>query len=471
MSFSFAGFTTQNYIGTVYRQPIQVAGKGGFAVKLSYNFLSYGAGAANSAIVVQSNLVGGAGGSYGQLLDRIRSIYIDNTGNPLPLYVKFPDTDFTVSAQPYSIGWYPVFTNGFEVLTGVFGFTNTNNQTSANIYVTNLSVAAFTDSSLQSTLEQNLASIVLASGSSIASIALVFGGQDYNSGNISITGGGGTGAVAHGMLDQWGRFTAIMLDQQGEGYTGLPTVAPSGGQTIPAVFNPSGTYNIGEKLVYNGTEWQYTGNPTAGLPIILNSAAWIPFDSYPPNAEVSYQGSIWGNASPNFSPSESTPAAAGLSLLGTVTPQAGSFWLNSGTAPGTAASFNTLLTAAATLITTSSIGVPALGDQAQNLIISITGAGVLQGNLWGTPYNSGFIYLTHLDVRALDSSPGTIFTIGNVDDYLPFEFNIQSTGPLLSLQKMNMKLDATVEWEINCSVWGGNGIFCSFGFAWTYSQQ
>lgn len=465
MSFSFSGFNVQNYIGAPYPQPIQMAGRNGYAVKLALDFLSYGASATNRDIVVKADLAGGAGGNRNQLLDRIRSIYIDNTASALPLFVKFPDTDFTVTAQAYSIGWYPVFTNGFVVQVGCFGFTNTN-ISDAIIYITNLQVSAFTDSSLQSVLEQNLSSLVLATGSSLASITPVLSGQDYNNGNMTITGGGGSGATAHGLLDTWGRFTAVVVDNAGTGYTGVPNVTPTGGQTIPPAFNPNGTYAIGQRFVFSGTEWLWNG-PVA---IQLNAPAWNGANSYPPNFQVSYSGIIWRalqQTSFNIPPSTSNHE---WQSLGSPTPGPGGFWVNSGTAAGTTATFSTLLTAAATLITTSSIGVPALGDQAENIISTLAGAGVFVNNLFGSPYGSGFIILTHIDVRALTASVGTTWVIENANGYRPFAFDVEAAGQLLSLQKMNMKLDATLTWRLNCTNFVA-GMKCSHGFAWTNTQQ
>jgi|SRR5580700_9011456 hypothetical protein len=471
MSISLAGISAQNYIGTPTPLNMQIAGVVGRAVKLSFDWRSYGAGSATQNIVAAINLGSGRGTQAAPLLDLIRSIYIDNTGSAVPIFVQFDDTLFTVEIQPYSTGWYPVFTNGFAFHVAGFGFTDTN-VSQLLMYITNVRVAPYTDSSLQAVLNEGLSSPIIGGGSGVGSIAPIIPGQDYNNGNLSISGGGGSGATALGTLDQWGRFVSVAILTSGTGYLGAVTIAPTGGQTIPAAFNPAGNYNINNKVQYLGTEWQWLGGGGLGGSIQCGAATWNNSTQYAQNTQVNYSGFI-------FQALFLTPAGAGpppgspsqWRQIGSATPLGGAGgWLNSGTPSGTTATFASTLTANSSEIISSGFAPEALGDQALNLIDTITGTGIFENNLFGTPFATGFIYLTHLDVNVLSFGAGTIWSIQNALGYAPFEFSPGQAGPQLSLQKMNMKIDATVDWQLKCTTHGSN-VRVSHAFAWTYSQQ
>lgn len=47
-------------------------------------------------------------------LGKIGSLYIDNTNSTVPVYIVFPDTNFVITAPPFTAVWYPVFTNAFR---------------------------------------------------------------------------------------------------------------------------------------------------------------------------------------------------------------------------------------------------------------------------------------------------------------------------------------------------------------------
>ncbi len=57
-------------------------------------------------------------------LDKIRSVYIDNTFSVTPAYIFFPDTQFTVVCPPNAICMSPVFTNGLQAFVYATGFTD-----------------------------------------------------------------------------------------------------------------------------------------------------------------------------------------------------------------------------------------------------------------------------------------------------------------------------------------------------------
>ena len=105
MSINFAGIPSAQYIGTPYALAMQIAGKQGYCSPLTFNWIAYGVNSALPNLSVNVNL---QGNQVRQVLDKIRSVYIDNTGSSVPIYVQFPDTGFVVACQSYSAGWYPV---------------------------------------------------------------------------------------------------------------------------------------------------------------------------------------------------------------------------------------------------------------------------------------------------------------------------------------------------------------------------
>lgn len=471
MSISFAGLQSQSYIGQPFGQPMQIAGVSGRAVRLSINWLAYGAGTVNADktvnqnILVNANCQAGAGGNQVALLDLVRSVYIDNSGSALPVFIQFPDTGFNVIASPYSTGWYPVFTNGFILNIASFGFTAAN-VSSCLIYVTNVKVSAYTDTSLQSVQNQELASPVLGGGSSISAIIPFPKGTSYNNGNLSIAGGGGSAGAAHGILDTFGQFASVVVDTPGEGYNALPVIAATGGQTVPPIFSQNNTYNANVIVQYNNALWLWNRTSVTGE-IACGANPWANVN-YNKNDFVNYLGSIYIALETLPAGGFLPPARPDLwSFVGTQFPSAPS-WTTNG-APFSVAAFTPVLSAASSSIITSGLGPPALGDQAANFIDTITGANVFRDNLFGTPALSGFIYLTHINVNALTFNAANVWTLQNALGYAPFAFSPQAVGEFMSLQKMNMKLDATVDWQLKCTNFGGNAKV-SHAFAWTYSQ-
>lgn len=488
MSISLAGLAVQPYVGAPFGQPVQIAGVAGRAVKFNVTWLSYNAGSNNQDIVISANCSAGAGTNQTNILDLIRSVYIDNTGNPLPIYIQFPDTGFTVAAAPFSTGWYPVFTNQFSFNIVGLGFTNANVQAQNGalnatlIYVTNIKVTAYSDTALQSVENQELASPVLGGGSSLSAIIISATGALYLSDAISITGGGGSGGAAHGTLDQWGQFSAAVLDTPGNGYSSLPIVLATGSRAIAPVFNPLSTYNPGPGVNYanivafNNALWYWNGNAGEFQSIECGAANWVSTnETYVTGNQVNYLGNIYAALRGWALGDSGNPPATNISawlLLGSATPATGTQnkWVTNGAATSGQASFMAVLSAASSAISTSGLGPPALGDQAANFIDNITGTGVFRDNLFGTPASSGFIYLTHIDVNALTFNAGNVWDLVDALGYSPFSFSPQAAGRYMSLQKMNMKLDATQDWKLVCSNFAGDAKV-SHAFAWTYSRM
>jgi hypothetical protein len=466
MSILFAGITAKNYIGTPSGISMSIAGRSAYCVPLSFDWLSYGAGPNNTNIAVNINLNTGAGAAPRPPLDAIRSLYIDNTGSAVPVYVQFSDTLFVVAAQPYSAGWYPVFTNQFQFIIVAQGFTKTNIG-QCRIFISNVFAPPYTDIALQSALTQELSSLVIGGGSGLLSIVAFPQGQDYNNGNLTISGGGISGATAHGVLDQWGRFVNVVIDDAGAGALGTPIVTATGGQTLPPNFSLT-TYNIGDRVNYNGIEYKWNGS----LPINCG-AAFYNETEYPVGTQVNSGNNIYQCINQSFA-TPPPPNPEFWELVGGAIPT-GINWLSSGSAPGTQVEFSVLLSATQTPITTQGFALSALGDQAQSVIDSVnnTTPALFRSNLWGTPYATGFIYLTHISVELVVSqTPGSDNTYVLTDDlgYRPFSFFAGTVGNILNLQKMNMKLDATRNWSLQQINFAAD-YTVAHAWAWTYSQN
>lgn len=167
MSLSFLGYPFTQYLGTPYALPMQIKDLSGKCVPLNFNWSAYGVGPANPNLVVNVNL---NANSNAPILDKIRSIYIDNLASAVPIFVQFLDTNFTVVAQPNSAGWYPVFTNNYLFTVSGLGFT-TDNIPSTLIYVTNILVYAYTDNSLTSVQPQYIGTPFIQGAQGGAAIA------------------------------------------------------------------------------------------------------------------------------------------------------------------------------------------------------------------------------------------------------------------------------------------------------------
>lgn len=117
-----------------------------------------------------------------------------------------------------------------------------------------------------------------------------------------------------------------------------------------------------------------------------------------------------------------------------------------------------------TSIYNSSLGIPALGDQLQSTIpFSLLVPNSLA--LWGTPYPSGFIYLTSLKIYGLNllgSAPGQagqldIGSTGSAGILISPTFAAAAPGAyqppgstlIMDLTGLQTKLDATQSWRVN----------------------
>ena len=95
---------------------------------------------------------------------------------------------------------------------------------------------------------QAVAHAVLTAGE-VSAINVDNAGQDYAAAPaVTITGGGGTGATAHAVLNNNGQVGSIIVDNEGTGYTSVPTVtlaAPAGGEITAITLTSPGNYAAG----------------------------------------------------------------------------------------------------------------------------------------------------------------------------------------------------------------------------------
>lgn len=477
MSRDFTAVPAHAYIGAPYSIPIQIAGKSGLCVPLQFNWLAYGASSLNQNICANVALTSSGGSVRATLLDQIRSIYIDNLGSAIPIYVQFLDTLFTVVAAPFTAGWYPVFTNSYFLRVVGLGFNNGSIPQSA-IFVTNLVVPPDTDVEVQRTFLLASPVISTSGGGTLESVTINAQGTTYLGGVLSITGGGGAGAAAHGVVNRFGQFTAVVIDNAGNGYTGPPLITPTSGNTGFSPWQANTEYNPGAVVTYAGDLFEcnidtrlvsFAGPPFTGDPYWTQQFAtgapntWQQIN-YNPGDTVVYQGFVWVCA-------QSTEI---VTFVGDPIDNP-SYWQFLAVASQQAVFSAVVEPLTGGAILSSGYGIEAMGDQSICYVDAPLALGIFRRNLFGTPYGSGFIYLTNIFVVQMNN-------IGNIDvitwelrnvnqDVLYAFVNLEVPGTLMDLQRMNVKLDATSEWQL--VVTGGSAVGTAqmlHALTWTYSQ-
>lgn len=170
MSRNFYGIGQQPYAGQIGPQAAQTFNyKFGnqpplppTTVELNIQWITYGAGAVPNVNIL-ANL---AGASTTQTLDQILSCRIDNIGNPVPVYVYFPDTDYTIVAPPNTVVWEPVQTGQFSAWIIGEGFT-TGTVGNTRVYFCNFRINPFIDYEFPQSSDLWLASSTITRGTSI----------------------------------------------------------------------------------------------------------------------------------------------------------------------------------------------------------------------------------------------------------------------------------------------------------------
>lgn len=163
MSRVFVGFGQVPYIGTPFKQRANFGPRTINVVPLHFDWISYGASSATPNINV---LVNCAGSQNAPLLQTITSIYIDNTNSNNPIYVFFSDTNYTITAEPNSAGWYPALTSKMQFWVIGEGFV-TGQIPQTNIIVTDAPIMPFVDPELASAVNLEKASPTITRGGTI----------------------------------------------------------------------------------------------------------------------------------------------------------------------------------------------------------------------------------------------------------------------------------------------------------------
>lgn len=159
---SFLGFGQVAYIGQPYALPIKLAGISGRIIPLLFQWLSYGA----SSSVPNVNVLVDFDNAACKAFDQIRSVYIDNLGSANPIYIYFPDTNYTVSAKANSEGWYPAFTNAKQFWVIGEGFLN-GNIPQTSVIASNIPLSPNVNTEIDQSVALWLASPVISRGNSI----------------------------------------------------------------------------------------------------------------------------------------------------------------------------------------------------------------------------------------------------------------------------------------------------------------
>ena len=191
----FSGITQQAYQGTPGAQAIKLAGISGYAIPLLFPWLNYGA----SSLVQNINVNVDFDNKDCSKLDQVRSIYIDNLGSDNPIYVNFPDTNYTVVAKPNSEGWYPAYTNARKMLVIGEGFL-TNDIPITFIIASNIFIAPSVNNEIDVAISSWKASAQITKGTTIYNQNFgppALGDQLYEVPNLSI------GAVATIIPNLW----------------------------------------------------------------------------------------------------------------------------------------------------------------------------------------------------------------------------------------------------------------------------
>jgi len=172
MARSFAGITPKAYIGEPYDLPTQtrnsVFGRQQnlppTAVTVSIPWIDYGASSSNPNILVNVNSMQFQGPR--QSIDRIVSVRIDNLGNPVPVYVYFPDTAYTVVAPPFTVVWEWVQTGQFSAQIIGEGFA-TGQVGNTIVYFCNFFVPPSVNYEFEQSAALYLASATISRGNTI----------------------------------------------------------------------------------------------------------------------------------------------------------------------------------------------------------------------------------------------------------------------------------------------------------------
>lgn len=458
MARTFIGIRQLPYIGTPYATAVTLGDRMGVAVALQFPWLAYNASSLNTNINVRVDL---SAARVAQQLKKIRSIFIDNMGSDTPIYVNFPSTGYSVVAKPNSTGWFPVYTSDFIIQVVGLGFASGDIPTTTMLVSNLITIPSIDEEFGQAiSLERSSPVIIFGGGAPLLSASVILAGQSYTSGALAVSGGGGSGATAHGTLDGFGRFTGVVIDLPGTGYIGPPTITATASHAARAAWAGITTgYGVGTIVSSGGTEWVLAGafGGIAGAPT-WNSGTLYNVGNYvtSPNTGHQYLAVLQQS---NLAPETHPSAWTDLGPPGPPGSSSGNFtWNNSGTPGGTTATFSPVLGAplAASAIFSPGFAAPALGDQCADFLDTIVATGVFRNNLFGSPYNSGTLTITDVSINLVTWAGTGVDTwkLDASDGSLIFNFGIglfTAAGftNILDRHGMNVKLDATKTYRLN----------------------
>lgn len=376
----------------------------------------------------------------------IRSVYIDNEGVNFPVYVFFPTTKFAISCPPNSSGWYQVFAADRRVWIIAEGIADVDiaNQVVTNVFFTDAVVASYLDQEAPTAVSSKLNSPVISiggGGGNVTAITITDPGLWLNGTGLSITGSGGSGALAHLRLDSYGRAVGTVIDSGGNNYVAAPTV-------------------------------QYTGGYLAPDP-------WASIHDYPVNSVVGWTDGFAYNAINATSHVSPVPPSG--------TPQSGYYWVNSGLSNSPRApTFQSTIAVPSGVVSFGNNGLygpEALGDQVTSYIDTVAANGAFRNDIFNTPYQAGYIYLTNIFVAILGAAPNAncdwFFEDNQSNIIIPLAYHLNgafgSASPLpapctiLNLQGCNLKIPADRSYRLRAAN-VVNNLAISHTFVWSYSN-
>lgn len=166
MSRNFIGVQKKPYIGAFPSLGIDLCKPTNTApqiVPLFIQWNTYQLASGPDASVILNFAQSGPGGV---LLDRIVSVYIDNLGSDVPVFVYFPDTGYTIPAAAGSCNWYPAITNAKECEIIALGMTPGDLSTT-RVFVSNVRFDTFSNSELDQAIALWRASPTISRGTTI----------------------------------------------------------------------------------------------------------------------------------------------------------------------------------------------------------------------------------------------------------------------------------------------------------------
>jgi hypothetical protein len=161
----FSTIILQPYVGVPYGYPAPFKSATGWIkfAPLFVDWAVYGASSTKNKIGITQDLKGTVAA---QLIPKIVSVYIDNLGSNVPVYVRFPSTGFVIAAPPNSSDWYNCITQDLSVSIYGIGFV-TGQIPKTNFYFTDAYVPPYSNFEQQNVIDKWLASASISRGQNI----------------------------------------------------------------------------------------------------------------------------------------------------------------------------------------------------------------------------------------------------------------------------------------------------------------